>query len=111
MAKVIIVKDLLGKDIRSRSNANAIRKELEQNKYDTLDMSDIVFVSRSFADELLAIAENKSVNIINSNGDVKTMLDLVKRSRSSNNVNSCSLGDITKLDDMKSVNDFFAAIQ
>lgn len=111
MEKMIHIKDLLGEDIRSRSNASSVRREVENGDVTTLDMSGVVFVSRSFADELLSISEEMSVDITNAQDAVKTMLDVVDRSRKEHKVVQCPLGDVTRLNDMKSVDEFFSAMQ
>lgn len=111
MEKMIHIKELLGEDIRSRSNASSIRREMEKCGATTLDMSGVVFVSRSFADELLSISDEMSVDITNAQDAVRTMLDVVGRSRKEHKVVPCPLGDITRLKDMKSVDEFFSTMQ
>lgn len=110
MTHTITLRTILGTDIRSRSNANAIRQEIEAHPHTTIDMSGITFISRSFADELLSITTATAATIIGATGFVKTMLDTVSHSRSSHTTTITPVGHITHLNDMKSVSDFFATI-
>lgn len=107
----ITLSTILGTDIRSRSNANFLRQEIPTHHITTIDMSGITFISRSFADELLSIATATSTTITGATGEVKTMLDMVSRSRQSHTPTTITpLGHITHLNDMKSVTDFFSTI-
>lgn len=115
MENVINVKKLLSSDIRSRCSAETIRSEIEkiQSRSINIDMDGVVFVSRSFADELLNIAERtggRSIRIVNAFGDTKSMIDIVSSSRKSERVLSSEAGKITELKDMDSLKEFFSAM-
>jgi len=117
MNKTIKIAELISTDIRSRRNADMIRDEINitQEMLVDLDMSGVVFISRSFADELLEITEKpkgKYVNIINSTGEVKSMLEVVAKSRKRKRIypNINREMDVVKLKDMSSLKEFFATI-
>lgn len=115
MEDVINVKNLLGSDIRSRCTAEALRNEIEKthSRNISIDMDGVVFVSRSFADELLNIAERtggRSIRIVNASGDTKIMIDIVSSSRKSERVLSPETGKITELKDMEILKEFFSAM-
>ncbi|MGI6224398.1 MAG: hypothetical protein ACOYJG_12475 [Prevotella sp.] len=115
MEKVIKLAELLSKDIRSRRNANAIRKELsgiDSGKV-IIDMTDVGFISRSFADELLnIISENKQYDISLENmcEEVKTMISLVETGRKSKRTRPTNNSSFIELKDMDSVRNFFSLL-
>ena len=56
MSRVLRIADIISTDVRSRSRADIIRNELEENRSNLiLDFTDVVFMSRSFTDELYVI--------------------------------------------------------
>ena len=113
MEKVIGVSKLLGNDIRSRCNAEAIKNEivLAGNTAVCIDMTGVQFISRSFADELLniiAVIKSTRIRLANDVGEVASMIRIVsERGRIVDNGN----GSMIELKDMKSLNEFFAAMQ
>ena len=115
MEKVVKVKELLSSDIRSRCNAEAIRNEVinADCKEICVDLSGVIFMSRSFTDELLNIIDNtedKTIHMINAEGDIKSMIDIVSASRKKKRVLSDDDSQITELKDMSSLEKFFATI-
>ncbi len=115
MEKVVKVKELLSSDIRSRCNAEAIRNEVinADCKEICVDLSGVIFMSRSFTDELLNIIDNsedKTIHIINAEGVAKSMIDIVSVSRKKKRVLSDDDSQITELKDMSSLEKFFATI-
>lgn len=116
MAKTIKVATLLSTDIRSRLNADAIRREmgkLADGDDINIDMTGVVFISRSFADELLNIKEkclDRKVDITNASGNVRDMLNVVSKSRHSTRVYRTVESDVVVLNDMASLRAFFAAM-
>lgn len=115
MEKVIKVKEVLSNDIRSRCNAEAIRNEVVNVKCKEilLDLDGVIFMSRSFTDELLNIIDTtkeKIIRIINAKGDAKSMVDIVSTSRKKERILSDEDSNITVLKDMNSLEKFFDTI-
>ena len=115
MKKIVKVKELLSSDIRSRCNAEAIRNEVVNAECEEIciDLDGVVFMSRSFTDELLNIVgstSGKAIEIINAKGDTKSMIDIVSASRRKKRVLTEEDSHITELKDMSSLEKFFATI-
>ena len=51
--------DLFGTEIRSRSNADVLREKILDCNISIIDLSQITFISRSFADELCNLSESR----------------------------------------------------
>lgn len=83
MDKNIALQTLIGTEIRSRTNADKIRKEINDCKnIHILDFNGVTFVSRSFADELCSIMdEHQNVKLANETPFVKKMIDTVLAGR------------------------------
>lgn len=116
MEKVIGVSKLLGNDIRSRCNAEAIKNEivLAGNTAVCIDMTGVQFISRSFADELLniiAVIKSTRIRLANDVGEVASMIRIVSESRKRGRIVDNGNGSMIELKDMKSLNEFFAAMQ
>lgn len=105
MEKNIKVLDLLGPDIRSRSNAGAIEKIINElgNAKCVIDMEGVEFISRSFADELLEICKKSFSVIVNTHGIADTIIKIVNKSRSKSRVKHNGSAKIIKLHDMASL--------
>ncbi len=115
MKNVIKIAELLSTQVRSRSNADILREELNSLISDNpvLDFSDVTFISRSFADELLRIMEelhDKNITLENQTIPVKTMLEIVRANRQKSRVIPHDTEDIQVFNDMKSLSDFLATI-
>lgn len=110
MEKNIKVLDLLGPDIRSRSNAGAIEKIIKEsgNAKCVIDMEGVEFISRSFADELLEICKKSFSVIVNAHGVADTMIKIVSKSRSKSRVKHKGSAKIIKLHDMASLDLYFS---
>lgn len=111
MEKTINVLKLLGSDIRSRSNAGAIEKAIDERGSSNcvIDMTGVVFISRSFADELLNVAKKTFSTIINAHGIAHTMIDIVSKSRDNKVSKYKGKEIIVKLQDMVSLENYFAS--
>lgn len=108
----IILKDLLGEDIRSRGNALKLKEALLLTPSPiVIDMQGIVFVSRSFSDELLSLCEIHAAKLVHAEGEVKTMLEVVSKSRSTHKEHATITSSIIELHDMNSVHDFFSSLR
>ena len=57
MKEIIKLHDLLGSEVRSRSNAEILREKIAEHSGSIIDLSDVSFISRSFADELCILVE------------------------------------------------------
>lgn len=108
MDKVFKVAELISEDIRSRSNAEAVRVAIGGMKGEiTLDFTGVVFMSRSFADELYNIVDgNGNVSLRNMDGIVKSMYEAVKDGRKSVRIFKKETSEIQVLKDMESLSAF-----
>lgn len=75
--------DLFGAEIRSRSNIENLRKDMNKDECYQFDMDGITFVSRSVADELCDIEENMNLELSNMGEVVRNMHNIVSMSRKS----------------------------
>lgn len=99
MEITIKLRSLIGVEVRMRSSAKIIYEKLNHNDNFIIDLSDISFISRSFADELCEIIEqNNNVSIINATGIAKNMLDVVKESRGHKRIYQKENSEILKMD-------------
>ena len=74
MKEIIKLHDLLGSEIRSRSNAEILREKIAEHSGSIIDLSDVSFISRSFADELCILVEKHIIQLRNASGVVQNML-------------------------------------
>lgn len=70
---------LLGENITSRSSLQILCNILKSN--DVIDMSDIVFISRSVADELCNFEESYNIMFVGMSDFTRKMLSLVRKNR------------------------------
>lgn len=96
----------------SRESMNAEVAAIDGIKDDIiLDFSGVIFVSRSFTDELYNVmAENKNVSLVNMSKFVKSMLEAVTDGRNSKRVFKQSESEIKEFEDMGSLSSFLATI-
>lgn len=82
--RVIKVADICGKEVLSRSNAKRLASQLPDDCV-VLDLSEVTFITRSVADELLGLVDHslRVVDIVGQHGAVATMLDIVSSARKS----------------------------
>ena len=103
MENVINVFDILGTEVRSRSNAERIRDKMLLGSVNIINLRGIEFLSRSFADELYNIInESSGTKISNAIGAVNNMLEIVKSSRQQKRVRRNENSDIKEFDDVDS---------
>lgn len=112
MNTTLKIADLISPDIRSRANMNIIRSAIDGIKEGvTLDFSGVIFVSRSFTDELYNVMkENKNVSLVNMSDFVKSMLEAVTDGRNSKRVFRQNESEIKEFKDMSSLSSFLATI-
>ena len=107
----IDISELLSNDIRSRANANIIRSAIDGAADVVLDFAGVVFVSRSFMDEIYnVVAEHKDIKLENMSNFVETMYDAVKHGRQSKRILPSNDSEIKVLTDLNSLETFFATI-
>ncbi|MCI9053840.1 MAG: hypothetical protein HFJ87_01670 [Muribaculaceae bacterium] len=80
--KIIKIYEVCGMEVLSRSNIRKIRQEIT-GEISALDFSEVSFMSRSAADELLSIMEESSfpVHRFGETEAVKTMIEIVAAGR------------------------------
>lgn len=112
MKKKINVASLISTDVRSRSNADKIRNEIgNMSKNVTLDFDNVVFISRSFTDELYSIIEyfnNIKIDIINTSDVVRNMMIAVKNGRVNKRVRPQDDSKIVEFQDLESLSAFLS---
>lgn len=78
MKKILNIKDILGSEIRTRSLMENFSNTLEQSTEYLFNMEGVSFISRSAADELYNIVQEKEhVVIVNMTDFVQKMYDIV----------------------------------
>lgn len=110
MSKTIIVKDILGNDIRTRNNAIALRSALNGSDCKEVDMTGIIFISRSFADELLNVKKDFGVEIVNASGEVLTMITIVDKGRRNVAPKTATDSKVIEMADMQDLTNYFATM-
>lgn len=113
MEKTFNISEQLGTDVRTRANADAIWVFLKNNSSETvaLDFAGVVFISRSFADEICNIMDSyANVRLKNVLGVVKIMLDTVLDSRKHKRIREKDDSEVIDLQDMKSLSSFLSTI-
>lgn len=104
---------MISTDIRSRSNAEIIREAVEGVKESiTLDFEGVIFISRSFTDELCNIMDrHKGVMELSNTSDlVHSMIKTVSESRKSKRVRPTGNYEMKEFKDMESLSSFLATI-
>jgi len=113
MSRVLRIADIISTDVRSRSRADIIRNELEENRNNLiLDFTDVVFMSRSFTDELYAIKSDYpdlDIQLIGMTGVVKAMSDAVSASRGKKRIRKEQDAVIKECKDEASLMEYFLA--
>jgi len=112
MNTIVKIAELIGTDIRLRANAIILRSAIDGVEGNIiLDFAGVVFVSRSFADELYNVmGEYKEISLKNTSGIVASMIDAVKQGRNSKRVFKESNSEIKEFDDMSSLSSFLSTI-
>lgn len=85
MAILIMVKDIISKDLALRDTAQMLFSKCENIPDDIIiDFSDVSSISRSFADEYLIQMEKSKKKIIEKNipANIQKMFDVVKKASS-----------------------------
>lgn len=110
MKKKIQIAKVISTDVRSRSNADIIRNEISKDVNEViLDFAGVVFISRSFADELYTIMDkHKDVKVqeINMSEIVSSMMNAVSSGRKKVRVRPVNNSEIKEFDDLESLSAF-----
>ena len=110
MNEMIKLYDLFGTEIRSRSNTDVLREKILDCNISIIDLSQITFISRSFADELCNLSESDNIKIYNAKGIVKNMLSIVSESRKNKRIRRTDNAEMKEFSDFKSLSNFLATI-
>lgn len=109
MKQTINLFNLFGAEIRSRSNVDKLRRSISDISNSVMDMTGVVFISRSFADELCILIE-QGAKVVNAYGIVESMIDVVQAGRSRKRVRMEEHATVMKFKDMKSLSEYLATI-
>lgn len=110
MKKIVLnIQTILGQDIRVRSRIFELNKYMDSEATYVLDFTNVTFISRSFADELVTMTEmaSNNIEITGAKGDVGAMLEIVKKGRQTMHKGTTHSQTI-HLENMDDVASFFA---
>ena len=62
----------------TRNRAIEIARNAEQKGSDVIELTDVAFISRAFADEIVKQADQRNLELIGSNNDVRKMIAIAK---------------------------------
>ncbi len=112
MGKIIKIAEIIGTDVRSRSNAGIIQAEIDGEVNEvTIDFSNVTFVSRSFVDELCNIMDKcDNVKLKNMTSFIQSMVDAVKQGRNQKRVRNNDNSEIKEFEDIESLSSFLLTI-
>lgn len=110
MKKIIKIAELIGSDIRSRQNADHILNSIGNfSGVVELDFNGVEFISRSFADEVYTIKENRdNVVLRNMEGIVDSMMSVVSESRTNKRVRKTENANMKEFSDMESLSAYLS---
>lgn len=107
----IKITDILGSELRTRKMVSALANITE---FDTiLDFSNVIFMSRSFADELYNLrVKFPGIGFINMIDSIQSMFRAVVAGRQHDRIRSnSSNSSIETIEDLNELNDFFNSIK
>lgn len=100
----IKVKDVIGKEVRSRIPIVVLKAMLKPNVRCVIDMAGVTFISRSFADELYNLQQDyRLITFENHASGVMKMMQVVWSGRSKKRVRST---EIATTESFASIEDF-----
>lgn len=111
MKKTLRIDVIIGNDIRTRARIHELERRIQEGNEYILDFSNVHFISRSFADELLSFMERSTSPIVysNANREISQMLTIVRSNRNLPNVVSQPEA-VLHLNTVKQVMEFFDAM-
>ncbi|KAA6350326.1 hypothetical protein EZS27_002292 [termite gut metagenome] len=114
--QTLLLADLIGTELQSRTEAKRILTYISSSTYEkdiVIDFQGVMFISRSFADEFCEITEQHklthTIDVINKNEYVETVLDIVLRNRYQPK-NVPDTGETKTFRDMDSLSEFLLTI-
>lgn len=112
MTNVIEIASLISTDIRTRANAEIIKSAIDGMEGNIiLDFKNVMFMSRSFADEVYNILQlNGNVVVSGMSQPVQNMFGAVSASRKNGRVFKNEDYEMREFDDMKSLSTFLATM-
>ncbi len=110
MRKIIDISITIGTDIRTRSRIRQLTDHIEAGQDYDIDFSNVEFISRSFADELVSFVDSSDgrINCVNMPQHISELLDIVRRNRNVH-VSARPMGDVIKLETEEQMEAFFNA--
>ena len=111
MGNVLLISELIGTDVRSRSNAGIIQSVVDGMKERViLDFSEVTFISRSFADELCNMMEgNKKIELSHMSDLVNAMINAVYSSRKEKRVRHNDDSEMKEFESMEGLSSFLSS--
>lgn len=107
--KTIVLKEILGLELQTRKSARSIAAMIDSECI--LDFADVSFMSRSFADEICSLIEEKhNVTVINMNPALHTLFDIVKAGRLTPRTITSSNAEIKTFNDLESLSTYLSTI-
>lgn len=67
--------------VSTRNKARSISEEVTDGGHESLDLSNVEFISRSVADEFVQQSQSKDFDLVGAEDDVADMIEIVKRGR------------------------------
>lgn len=113
--RTILIKDLIGTELRSRIEARKVLNQIKTLENDdiVIDFSGVTFLSRSFSDELCGIIDTfsslKKITEIGKAEIVEITLEVVRKNRNKPK-NIFFDGNTKEFDDMKSLSEFLSTM-
>ncbi len=110
MRTTIDISIAIGTDIRTRSRIRQLAEQIDSEKNYDIDFSNVEFISRSFADELVSFVDSSDgrISCVNMPQHINELLDIVRRNRNVH-VSSRPMGDVIKLETEEQMEAFFNA--
>ncbi len=114
MKQIIKLQDIFGEELYTRSRATELRSIVNNDANDVvLDMKGIVFISRSFADEIWNLIDSmtdKKFSWANQIEEVKTMTSKVSESRNRERIRGIANANMLEFRDMDSLSSYLQKI-
>lgn len=111
MTQIIRLSSVVGDDIRTRSRIHEIEQHIGSSGEYILDFSQVRFISRSFADELISFIDSSACKITCSHvpAEISQLLRIVRENRNQPR-NTYQKRGVLQLTDMEQMAAFFETI-